>query len=521
MDVHALHEALLRPESYPEDVDRIIFRETHVSRLYFTERHVYKIKKPVDFGFLDFSTLERRAYYCGEEVRLNRRFCPDTYLGVREIRCSEGSIAIEGPGQTIEYAVYMMRLPEDRMLDRLLASAASSFAGEMERVGRRIAELHRDSAICRGPAEPVDLETVRRNWKENFGQTLPFIGKTLSAGTHRWCSAYVERFLQRNAGLMRRRQEEGFVREGHGDLHAEHICLTDPLRIYDCIEFNRRFRVADLAADLAFLVMDLDYRNRRDLGGILRNAYLATVDGGPGIETLLPFYQVYRAYVRGKVESFLAQDSAAAAMVRQAAATRARRYFALALGYLCPQVLILTCGLMGTGKSTIGKALANFLDGALLRSDRIRKELAGREETENRREGFGEGIYTEEFSRRTYDLLLERCIQSLREGKAVVADASFMRKADRDRFRDTARHLGIPLLILHVHCAEATARLRLDRRQARGRDPSEGRRELFAPQSETFEPPAGPDIIRVDTALDVDYNAQLIFCEILERVGLE
>jgi aminoglycoside phosphotransferase family enzyme/predicted kinase len=522
MDAQALHKALLLPSAYPEKSGAIGFRETHVSRLYFTDRHVYKIKKPVDFGFLNFTTLDRRRFYCQEEVRLNRRFCPDTYLGVVEIRSAGDRVAVNGPGDIVDYAVRMKRLPEERMLDYLVRKVDDSLPGEMNRLARRIAGLHGKSEICRKNGGVFNREVVQANWRENFAQIAPFIGKTLSARAVDLCSDYVIRFLSGKNDLLLRREREGFVREGHGDLHSEHICLTDPICIYDCIEFNRRFRVGDVSADLAFLLMDLDYRGRRDLARILLAEYADVSGENREMEILLPFYKIYRAWVRGKVESFLSAETDVEKTTRQQASARAQGYFNLALGYLCRSpLLISTCGLMGVGKSAVAVELAAKLGAVLLRSDELRRELTGREITEKREDPFNQGSYSPEISRRTYDLLLERAAAPLASGKTVIADASFARQEDRDRFRRMAGKAGVPFLILFMECSRQKALARLDRRQALGTDPSEGRRGLYSRQAATFHPlPETGEVIRVDTGGPIDYTVHFILCELIDRTGM-
>lgn len=521
MDTDALHQALMQPDTYPEAIGPIRYRETHVSRLYFTAHQVFKIKKPVDFGFLDFTTLDRRRFYCEEEVRLNRRFCPDTYLGVVTIRRDGGRIRIGDEGTVLEYAVQMKRLPEERMLDRLISEDAPGLKEEMDRLAARLAVLHRESEICRSSDGAAGLKTVRENWEENFRQSAPFVGRTLEEDTVSACRSYVDGYLQRYSGLLRDREAGGMVRDGHGDLHAEHICLTDPIRIYDCIEFNRRFRVADIAADLAFLLMDLDFRNRRDLSKRLLRVYGAEMNGTEELHRLLPFYKIYRAWVRGKVESFLSVSETAGPDVREAATVRARQYFGLALGYLCPPALILTCGLMGTGKSTLAKRLAALLDAELLRSDVLRREIAGLGATDRTDAGFGKGAYSEAVNRDTYRLLLQRSLTLLAGERPVIADASFIRREDRDRFRRAAEAAGVSVTILYADCDKELALERLAQRRADGGDPSEGRPELYERQQAVFEiPVADEPVIRVDTAREVDYNALHVLTALSETTGM-
>jgi len=519
MDAQRLHEALLQPESYPGVSGPIGFRETHVSRIYFTPRHVYKVKKSVDFGFLNFTTLDRRRFYCNEEVRLNRRLCPDTYLGVVELRMQGDRLRVGGKGDIVDYAVHMKRLPEELMLERCLSPDYPALREQMGRVSRRISRFHREAEVDNGEGSD-DLANVERNWRENFSQTRPFVGLTLTEEAFNLCFTYVERFLSANAPLLRQRQTDGWVRDGHGDLHAEHICLSDPVRIFDCIEFNRRFRVTDVAADLAFLLMDLEFRSRKDMADHLLSVYKENLAPGSGLDRVLPFYKLYRAYVRGKVDSFLAVDPNAAPETKTMAGQVARRYFNQALGYLCPVLLVATCGLMGTGKTTLAQALAPVLGAQLLRSDQLRKTLAGLPEHAPCSAPFGGGIYSPEFSAKTYDDLLQRTVSKLKTGGSVIADASFIKRADRDSFRMAAEAAGIPFVLIQADCPADTALSRLAFRRARERDASDGRPALFRKQEGAFEYPGEMEkAIHVDTTADVDYNVQLIICEILERAG--
>lgn len=518
MDPADLHRALLEPASWGAGDDLAVdFTETHVSLLYFLGETVFKVKKPVDFGFLDFRSLPRRRFYCGEEVRLNARFAPGTYLRVAPL-CRNGErIRLDGPGTAVEYAVVMRRLPAARMLDRLIAAGEPGLPGEMTRLGRRLAELHRTSPV---PAERPgsDRERVWENWQENFRQCAGLTGVTLVPGALDRVREAVTGFLEDHRGLLDRRQVQGLVRDGHGDLHAEHICLTDPLQIYDCIEFNRRFRVADLLADLAFLLMDLEFRGRPELAAAVLAAYRGAWGDDPDASLLLPFYRLYRAWVRGKVDSFLAMDPGADPGLRRQATTLARRYFNLGLGYLVAPLLMLTCGLMGSGKSTLARTLARATGALLLRSDVLRKELAGTAAAGSGELPFGAGIYTPAFTARVYDLLLERAQAGLEEGRTVIVDASFSRAELRHTFCRAAGDRQRPTTILWARCPRTIALERLARRTRQGGDPSDGRPELWAEQAQRFEAPGAEEgTIAVDTTGDVDYTVQLILCRLADR----
>lgn len=515
MDFQEMHEQLLNPATYPDPTRCVEYRETHISRVYLTDHHAYKLKKPLSLGFLDFSTLERRGFFCAEEVRLNQRFAPGTYLDVARLRMNRGVLRFGGRGSLIDYAVHMRRLPGDRMLDSLIEDVSPDLPGEIERLARHLAPLLTTSVICRDDAVGGHATVVRVNCEENLSQTAFAIGKSLSAQAHEVMTRITRTGLDRFEPVFISRETRGYVRDGHGDLHARNICMTDPIQIYDCIEFCRRFRVDDIAAELAFLLMDLDYRGRRDLSERFLTTYQDDV-GDRELVELLPFYKSYRAWVRGKVEALLADESEVAPELRRQALERSRRYFNLALGYHVPPMLLLTAGLMGVGKSTFALALAGALGAELLRSDVIRKELAAPDAGSRPPDAFNEGLYAPSMTAHTYEEMLRRAERLLCRGKTVIVDASFASQADRRSFLALAKRLVIPARLLHLHCDKATTLARLDRRQAEGRDVSDGRRELFAAQAAGFEPFLdGTGLISIDSSAAVDYNIQDVICQLM------
>ena len=517
MDYQEIHRQLLNPATYPEPTGSVTFVETHISRVYLTDTRAYKLKKPLNLGFLDFSTLERRGFFCAEEVRLNRRFAPDLYLGVAELRSAGGVLHMDGPGTLIDFAVRMCRLPEARMLDRLIEEGSVELPGEIERLARHLGPLLASAPICRDAGGDGSAAAIRANCQENLDESTAAIGHALTAQAHRTMAALISAQFTQLDPLLRDRQARGFVRDGHGDLHARNICMTEPIQIYDCIEFCRRFRVADVAAELAFLLMDLDYRGRRDLAERFLLAYQEHA-ADPDLPRLLPFYKSYRAWVRGKVEFLLADEAEVAVETRRHALERSRRYFNLALGYQVPPMLLLTIGLMGVGKTTLARALATALGAELLRSDVIRKELAGTPTAHACSDAFDTGLYAPAMSRRTYAELRQRAERLLRLGKTVIVDASFARSAERQAFLALAGELALPVRLLHVHCDRATAMTRLAQRRADGLDASDGRAELVDAQAASFEPPgSGPGLITIDSSAAVDYNVQAILCHLATR----
>lgn len=499
-----LLKSLLSTSAYQEPTSSVHLLQTHVSYLFITDHYVYKIKKPVDFGFLNFTTLDRRRFYCNEEVRLNSRLCPDIYLGVVEVREEAGVALFAGNGKIIDYAVKMKRLPAERMLDRLLADGAVTDA-DMRRVARTIAEFHLGAERGGEIDSYGSLESIRRNWEENFQQVADFINVTLTGRDLQIIREWFEGFMAGNGELFAERVAHGFIRDCDGDLHLENISLAEQVCIFDCIEFNYRFRYSDTAADIAFLLMDLDYHDQSHFAELFLNEYVA-VTGDREIVRLLDFYKVYRAFVRGKVASFRLNDPAIPEPERQTARETASRYFRLARGYVLRRrlspALFITCGLMGSGKSTVAAALARDLGLASTSSDAIRKELTSTPPRLHHRAGYGEGIYTPAITAATYQAMLTRAEAALRSGQGMIVDASFRSKGDRAMFHNLAGRIGVPFCIIHTSCPERTVRQRLDDRVLRPQEVSDGRWELFHRQKEGFEPPDAEEgrVIFVDTS---------------------
>lgn len=518
MTPEELHQRLRDPQIYPFPTEKIELRETHVSCVYLADQRVYKIKKPVNLGFLDFTTLESRHHFCLQEVLLNRRFAPDTYLGVIPIRLHDGAIILNGTkGEIIEYAVEMRRLPEERMLDQLLECNDPDLPIDVLRLASSLAQIHQGSPVSNA-ADEDRVSIARVNWEENFKQVMAYAGATISQRGLDLCRNAMEQALKELAPLIRSRHATGRTRDVHGDLHADHICLTYPISIYDCIEFNRRFRVDDILADLAFLLMDLDKRGRADLGLIIEQTWSILLN--ERIEpALLRFYKIYRAFVRGKVHSFLVDAPALAHDERHIGRVRAREYFNLALGYLAPQTLYLTCGTMGSGKTTLSHALARAVCGIHLRSDLIRKELSGLDPQEHDTAPYAQGIYTPQITQQTYAQLFTLTQRELTKGHSVIVDAAFSSQRERDRFRQLATESGLPFVLLHLSCDETIALQRLERRWQEREDPSDGRPEIFAEHRQSFSPPVpGENAMTLDSERDCLENVETILVELLTKL---
>ncbi len=327
-----LVQALLNPKAYPETPQQVELMQTQMSFVFLTDDYVYKVKKSVNLGYLDYTTLDKRHFYCQREVELNRRLCPDAYLGVVPISRDKGNISIEGQGEVIEYAVKMRRLPQQAMMDRLLANNQVS-PQMVTNVAQKLVEFHQQAETNANISAFGNLDAITKNTEENFSQTVEYIGRTISQAKYRHIKNYTYNFIDKNTPLFRKRITDGRIRDCHGDLHAAHICFTNGICIYDCIEFNDRFRYCDVASEVAFLAMDLDHYERADLSQSFVNAYVAQ-SRDEELLRLLNFYKCYLAYVRGKVESFKLDDPYISEEEKTRVLAVARSYFDLTESYV-------------------------------------------------------------------------------------------------------------------------------------------------------------------------------------------
>jgi aminoglycoside phosphotransferase family enzyme len=325
-------EALLEPHAFPHKPQKVELVQTQMSLIYLTGEYVYKVKKPVNLGYLDYTTLEKRHLFCRQELELNRRLCPDAYLAVVRIVKGNSGLRVEGQGEAIEYAVKMRQLPQDRMMDVLLSHGQVT-PGMVASVAERMVGFHQKAKTNREIAAFGKLDVVRQNCDENFVQTEKYVGLTILRAKYDRIKDYANDFIESNAGLFETRVREGRIRDCHGDLHAAHVCFTDDICIYDCIEFNDRFRYCDVASELAFLAMDLDRCRQARLSRHLVDTY-AGLSHDEGLLSLLDFYKCYRAYVRGKVEGFKLDDPLISQPEKAKALETARSYFQLAESYV-------------------------------------------------------------------------------------------------------------------------------------------------------------------------------------------
>jgi aminoglycoside phosphotransferase family enzyme len=322
-------EALLKPEAYDDEPGEIELIQTHISFVFLTKNYVYKVKKAVDLGFLDFTTLEKRRIFCEKELLLNRRLCEDMYLEVVPINRSK-IIRIKGLGKTIEYAVKMKRMPQDTIMSKLLEENKINKL-IIDRIAKIVAEFH---SRVKTDEQISDFgnKSISTNWVENFDQTEEFIGKTISREDYALARKKIEVFMKENESLFKKRTAGGRIRDCHGDIHSGNIFVTNGIYIFDAIEFNERIRYTDVTADVAFLAMDLDYRGRPDLSSMFIETYVE-YSGDKDLMCVLAFYKCYRAYVRGKVISLKLKDPNVSEREKIQAVEEAKAYFKLAAAY--------------------------------------------------------------------------------------------------------------------------------------------------------------------------------------------
>ena len=524
-DFATMLNALAQPGAFPcalraeESISAI---QTHASAVLLVADRVYKLKKPKDFGFFDYSTPALRRHFCGEEVRVNRRLAPQVYLGVAPVLAYTDGHFRFGPtfepddlplpgcvldgGYVVDYAVVMVRLPDEAMLESRVR-AGTADASLLAEIARYVAAFHATALADEHIARFGELDVIRGNWEENFEQMRPYVGRTLDVATYDRLSSYVHRFLEERAALFASRVREGHIRDCHGDLRLQHVYILetvdDPARrlaILDGIEFNERFRYSDVASEVAFLTMELDAAGRPDLARAFIEQYV-TEAGDDGLREVLPFYACYRACVRGKVQSFQLDEPEVPERQRTCARQQARCLFEQAAHYAGGPTwptLLLVGGLMGTGKSTLALALQRALGWALFSSDTTRRRLAHLDPARPQPDAFGQGLYSQAWTARTYRALLSEASGALADGRSVLLDASFLRRADRLAAARLAAAHGASLFFVECVCPPGVALKRLAQRWKQRTEgskqlneealrASDGRPELYDAQSAVWE----------------------------------
>jgi predicted kinase len=414
----------------------------------------------------------------------------------------------------------MRRLPERGMLPAMLARQAVG-PQLVRRVARQLAAFHTVAATGPGIDDYGSLAIVRANWDENVAQTARFVGHTIPTAIHARILDFVERFLADNRELLERRVAEGRIREGHGDLHAGSICVEGRrVHLFDCLEFAPRFRCSDVAAEVAFLAMDLDHYGRADLAADFVDEYVRQ-SGDADLPSLLDFYRCYRAYVRGKVTVLRLDEPGLSAEDRSAIEAEARAYFDLAWAYaggLGGPMIIVNMGLPASGKTTLARGLSRHLGLVHLSSDVVRKSLAGLRPTDHRVAAYGRGIYGQSMTRRTYATIRRRAQRWLHRGYSVVVDATFGQVAERDAIRRVAARSGARLCVLVCQADEATIRRRLAAREADFLNTSDARLDIWPALRAAYSAPEEvPEAVVLDATVQPDLVLERALAEVAAR----
>lgn len=496
MTTPALNVAALRdPARLPHPADEVTLLETHISWVLLAGEHAYKLKKPVDLGFLDFSTPERREHFCHEEIRLNRRLAPRFYLEVAAVTGSPGDPRIGGPGPVVDHAVVMRRFPQEDLLDARLAAGRLD-AAQLDAVADTVAAFHRDLEPAAPDAGRGTPEAVWAPVRENLEHIAPVAGEDAIAHLRAWS----EEAHQRLTPVFRRRLAEGRVRECHGDMHLGNMAWVDGAPVvFDAIEFSPALRWIDVMSEVAFLVSDLAHRERPDLGRRALNRWLEHSGDYAGL-AVLRYYQVYRTLVRAKVTGIRLRQLAPGDPERERDRAELAHYLEQAEAYTrAPHPrLVITRGLSGSGKSVLSAGLVEALGAVRLRSDVERKRLAGLAPLARTGAAPGEGIYGPEMTERTMARLRDLAGEVLAAGYPVVVDATFLDRRWRDAMAATAAGAGVPFVILEVRCPEAELRRRVAARQG---DASEADLAVLEGQLADFAP-LDPDEARFTVRVD-------------------
>jgi len=507
--IEALRDALTDPRAYPHAPDRVQLEQTHISLVAIVPPRVYKVKKPVDLGFLDFRTLEQRRHYCSEEVRLNRRLCAGTYEGVVPIVATDEGLRVDpdfayDEDAVVEYAVRMRYLDPTHFLDARVKRGAAATT-DVDRVAQTLCSFYEERTSTPAVAEAGWIKNLRVSFDENFEQTAEHVGTTLSRPAYEALRYYTDRFFDHHAALFHRRRAGGRIVDGHGDLRLEHVHLTDErVCIYDCIEFNDRFRHLDVANDVAFLAMDLDRHGRPDLSQRLVRRVGTALDD-PELPLLIDFYKCYRAYVRGKVEGMRAAEAEVPPAERGRSRVRAHRYYQWALRYAVAgtgPMVIVVFGRSGTGKSTQAATLARALGWPHLSSDQVRKTRAGVPLHQRTDPDARSRLYSDEMSDRTYETLQARALERAEQQGGTVLDATYSASARRKALRTALHDANVPYAFVELTAPDVVLRERLSHRDADTATASDARAEDFDTLNRRYEAPSALEDsrhVRIDT----------------------
>lgn len=515
-------EFFLCPNSYPHSPNELKHIQTHASDVFVASPYVYKIKKPVDFGFLDYSTLEKRKYFCEKELELNKRLCCSAYIGIEEISLKDGRLKLGSGDETIEYSVVMNLLPEKYFLHNLLKEGMVSQA-DITRIAETLSGYYKSqipSEIISNYGQPENIKSII---DDNISTSNQFLDETITINSYNTLKIYNDTIFKNKSGIFIKRMQDGWIRDCHGDLRLEHINLSNSdICIYDCIEFNEKFRCIDIASDVAFLSMDLDYNGYYQFS----NFFIGEISGmvrDASINNVLDFYKCYRAIVRGKVESLKSIEPEVPEEERARARKNAESFYKLALKYALfgsKPVTIVAFGLIGTGKSTIAEALSKELSVDVITSDIVRKRISGIPKYERKFEGYDTGLYSSDVTEKTYNEMFNSAEINIKNGKSVIMDASFSKKKWRDRLVERITKLDSKVYFIKTEAPKNVIEQRLIAREKEQKTISDARLEILDRFIADYEEPAEINseiLITIDTSKPASDNIGYVFKELLRR----
>ena len=525
MDEKELVDIISDKSIYPEKSDTIQIIQTHISIVSLIGGYAYKFKKSVDFGFLDFTTLEKRKFYCEEELRLNRRLSPDIYISLVELRkdTQTGKYSIDGKGEIINYGIKMKEIPQDCLMNALIEKGKIDNR-TIDDIVSVLVKFYDSADTGKEISEYGRVNSFRKNTDENFEQTENMIGTTITYDQFNVIKNATNNFYKKNSWLFQKRIDENRIRECHGDLHTGNIFVDNKIYIFDCIEFNKRFRYLDIAADIAFFAMDLDYLGREDLS---KRLVLTFVKDNKDYDMLklINFYKCYYASIRGKVKGFLLSDKAVPQNVKEESKKEAIKYFTLSEKYAKDlynrhlsfdrPLLMIPSSYSGAGKSYIMRRLAKMLNLEYLNTDIIRKESFGVKDETKTHVDFGADMYAKENREKIYDLMFDRAEELISSGKGCILDATFLSRESRHRAMTFAERNNAHFLIIHPHTTEDIVKKRITSRMTNTANPSDAGWDTYLKQKQLFEQ---FDISEKEHLIEVDSTLELCYEDAFDKI---
>jgi aminoglycoside phosphotransferase family enzyme/predicted kinase len=497
--------------------------QTHASYVFIARNYVYKLKKPVDFGFLDFSTLGKRKYYCEQEVYLNSRLS-DSYLGVIQVNCYQGNYSFQKSGDVVDYIVKMKRIPAKYFMKNLLNKNKITKT-DINKIIRKLYEFYGSQAPSSKLLKYGRTKDIRNTLKQNRALGEKFVGKTISKTAFDTIKYFNDLFLKVNKIWLEGRVKNGYIKDCHGDLHLEHIIIRPKeIEIIDCIEFNNNFRFIDYLCDIAFLSMDLDFHGCMDLSRYFVNSILDKMEDDKA-DRLVDFYKCYRAYVRGKVGSIRSEVENMPKIERQKSQLDAKKYFRLSLKYALfgsDPVVIVVFGLIASGKTTVAGRLSSELGCNIISSDVVRKQLADIPLTQRAGgDGFYKGLYSRQMTNKTYSEIFKRGKEQLDKNNIVILDASFSKQKFRDLIGKKAKRWNAKIFFIETLASDKLIRQRLLDRE-KTISISDARIDLLKSFKQKFE--STQEVLKdiyfktnMRKYPDPDKNIKLLFREIIKR----